>query len=133
MFQSPHATSFCRLSTVQWWNHSFIRDHISIVRRLWWILLGWMIFKSVNLVRYYCKYFFELFYEFCHFLIRFLLVGFRLFLVGLNLWFHDDEMFTYLFSVLFIPFGALNIEVWQEVSYKYINGYNLVISGTDRN
>ena len=41
LFQSPHATNFCILSTVQWWTSLVIWDHSGRIRRFWKILLGW--------------------------------------------------------------------------------------------
>ena len=50
MFQSPRAINFCILSTVQWWISPVILNHSGRFQKVWWIFLGWQVFKSVNMI-----------------------------------------------------------------------------------
>ena len=103
MFKSPHATNFCRLSTVQWCIPPVIRYHSGRVRRLCLILLGWRVFQSVNLILDLYKHLFEVFCEPYYFLTR-------VFLVGFNCGLHDDELFIRLVIHIFASFWYL--EAW---------------------
>ena len=110
MFQSPHATNFCVLSTLKFWSSTIIWDHSGRIWRLWWILLGWRVFQSVNLICDYCKHYFELFCEFRHFIIIVLLVGYHILLVGFNWGLHDDE-FPIIIVIHLVSY-FFHIEAW---------------------
>ena len=110
MFQSPHATNFGRVSTVQWWKPLFIRDHGGRVRSIICILLCWWVCQSIKLIWEYCKRFFEFYCELRHFLIRVLLVGSNILFVGFNCGLNDDELFIIL--VLHIVGSSWHLEAW---------------------
>ena len=74
---------------------------------LCWILLGWQVFKSVDLIRDFCARLFEVFYDLHHFIIRVLIVGFRILLVDFNFGLHDDELFIRLVIYLVACFWHL--------------------------
>ena len=112
MFQSPHANNFCRLYTFQWWIYPVIWYHSGRVRRLWWILLGWRGFQSVNLIYDWCENFLELFCELHYLFIIVFLVGSHLLLVGLNCSLHDDELFIRL--VLHLVNYFSNLAAWAK-------------------
>ena len=94
VFHIPHATNFCRLSTVRWWIPPDIRDRSGRVHSIWWVLMGWRGFRSVNMSRdwcdVWCEHWFDVFCEFHHFLIRFLLVGFGILFFVFNFVFHYE-------------------------------------------
>ena len=110
MFQSPHATNFCRLSTVQWWSPHFSRYHSVRAQNIWRILLGWRLFQSLNMIRDFCDHCFEVFCELHNFLVWVLLVGFHLLLVGFNYGLHDDKLFIIL--VIHIVAYLWSLEAW---------------------
>ena len=41
IFEIPHASIFCRISTFQWWSLLVIRDHTCRILSLWWIHIVW--------------------------------------------------------------------------------------------
>ena len=82
MFQSPHATNFHIISTMQWCIPIVRWYHIGRVNKIWWILLGWWVFQSVNLIHDCHKNCFELFCEFRHFSSESCLLAFISFLLG---------------------------------------------------
>ena len=110
MFQSPHATNFCRFYTIQMWSSPVRWYHSHSVRRIWLFLLGCRGFKIVNLVCDSFKHCFEFFCEFRRFLIIVFLIGSHLLLVGLNFGLHDNELFIGL--VIHLVASFWNIEAW---------------------
>ena len=114
MFQNLYATNFFIMSTVQWGGAHVSPNHSGRVQRLWWTLLGWWGFQTVNLIRdwFYGWYehCLEVFFDIHHFLIRLFLGGFHLLLFGFNCGFHDDELFIRL--VIHIVASFWGIEAW---------------------
>ena len=111
MFQSSHTTNCFIISTVQWWSSPVSWDYSGRVRRIWWILLGWRLFQSGNLICDCCDHFFELFYELSHFFIRVLLFGSHILLVGLTCGLHYDELFIRIALHIVDPFW--DFESWE--------------------
>ena len=129
MFESPHATNFCRMSTVQWCSSLVIQEHSVRILSFWWVLLVWWEFRHFDLIHHWCDgwcdNWFEVFCKLLHFLIS----------VGFNCDFHLSNFSSDLLSIFFLLLASLILRyegqyhiirtmviIWCNMEQMSING-----------